>query len=234
MKGFLSARSDYFIGYATVAAIVGSDGAKTSLEGCVAKMVVLTDGKNAAQVLAIAPPSEFEKAVLQSDSYDWVERWRRVRIYHAPDESQEFAKASKRVERVLDRILKQHTAHADPSVAESVFEEALVKKRVPDKCGDGDVKLEIADVNALDADELEHLLAQVPNEWKPIIKTSGPKDYVVEVEGQYIHEDTRSWWLTPTFAKGVGVFGLGVVSGVGLAALARVHVQSYSVRCCNP
>ncbi|EZG60552.1 putative transmembrane protein, partial [Gregarina niphandrodes] len=52
-----------------------------------------------------------------------------------------------------------------------------------------------------------------------IIKTSGPKDYVVEVEGQYIHEDTRSWWLTPTFAKGVGVFGLGVVSGVGLAAL---------------
>ncbi|EZG78293.1 putative transmembrane protein [Gregarina niphandrodes] len=210
-----------------LAAFLSSDGGMSPLSECVAKMAVMSDGAHAAGVLVLAPADEF----LDSDltNYDWLRRWNRLRVYHEPDESPEQASASEHVERLLAEGLREHVKDADPSVADSILEEAFGEKLMgwskmqhasDDDDDDGAVeevgpKLDLIEVRDIEDEERERLLTEVPEAWKSIIEDSRvTAEYheLLEVEGQDVRKegqdvrkDTRRCWQRPRFFASLGI-----------------------------
>ncbi|EZG43256.1 putative transmembrane protein [Gregarina niphandrodes] len=185
-------------------------------------MAVVSDGKGAAEVVVLAPPSELLESCLTD--YDWLSRWNRLRVYHPPGESKQQAKASARIERLLARAMKNHLHDEDPSAANAALKKAFGRKLMEwletENAGDTEVdwskKLEITDVRPLDADEQEQVRDQVPAKWLPKIEDSMPFVNCIEIEGQAVRERTEGFWRRPGLSKRLGIAGIATASGLAI------------------
>ncbi|EZG55978.1 putative transmembrane protein [Gregarina niphandrodes] len=206
-------------GSAVLAAFVGGDGGMSPLDGCIARMAVVSAGGEKGQVLALAPPSEF----LQSDwtQFDWTSRWNRVRPYHPSGASE----ASRAVKNALAHTLNEALEGVDESVVDALFVDAFDARRGDRRNLDlGHAPLEILNVRALTDDEYEQLREEVNDEWKPVLDyTRAPPD--ADPERQQLYEDrgpTRRTGCTRTRL----FIGLGIGAGVTIAGI--VAAKSFS------
>ncbi|EZG43420.1 putative transmembrane protein [Gregarina niphandrodes] len=192
-------------------------------------MAVVSDGKGAAEVVVLAPPSELLGSCLTG--YDWLNRWNRLRVYHPPGESKKQAKASCRIERLLYRAMKDHFLDADPAAANAALRKAFGKKMMQrleaenaeDTEVDGSRRLEITDVRPLDADEQEQVRDQVPAKWLLMIQDSGRFMNCIEIEGQALRERTEGFWRRPGLCKRLGIAGAATASGLAIAGLLLLY-----------
>ncbi|EZG44014.1 putative transmembrane protein [Gregarina niphandrodes] len=220
MKGTTAVRLVNEKGWAALGAFVSPNGKLSSTDGCIARMAVVSDGKGAAEVVVLAPPSELLESCLAD--YDWLSRWNRLRVYHPPGESKQQAKASARIERLLARAMKNHLHDEDPSAASAALKKAFGRKLMEwletENAGDTEVdgsgRLEITDVRPLDADEQEQVRDQVPAKWLPKIEDSMSFVNCIEIEGQAVRERSEGFWRRPGLFKRLGIVGIATASGL--------------------
>ncbi|EZG78128.1 putative transmembrane protein, partial [Gregarina niphandrodes] len=226
MKAIGSLRSSNATGGGVaLAAFLGPDGMISTLEGCMARMVDVRIGEDNARVLALIPETELLRTDLTE--FDWCERWNRLRVYRAPDESPEQVVASDRVEQILAKTLKEYLEDADPpaadnpSVVDEVFWQAFGGTDPEMTELTEGLELEIGGERELEAEERENLLTVVPTDWVPIILNSRPPLQYFDAEALRVPEATEGCWRRHPFPAG---FGLGFVASVATVALSGLVV----------
>ncbi|EZG44030.1 hypothetical protein GNI_153530 [Gregarina niphandrodes] len=194
----LKCEASSLTGSELLSVLIRPDGSQTKLDDCVAQVVTIqAGGAGEVTALVLAPKTAFEvdletvgertpltleTTMVEGEIYDWFEKWDRMMVWRPKEGPPGNERAEAALLLALRRRLERTGPRDKPEAVDALCRE-IFGERLHDVHGilngsrgvprpDEADEVSVTVTRPIDPSELEELLAQVPENWMPVLQRS--------------------------------------------------------------